>query len=300
MTRKFSILIICFTLLTINNLFAQEQQPKLVTWQEIAALPVPPADKVISYGSDSLQFGELRLPEGKGKFLVVVLVHGGCWLSAYDRQYMAHLSEKLTLAGYATWNLEFRRVGDVGGGWPGTFLDVAKGTDYVRELAKTYPLNTKKVVVMGHSAGGHLALWLAGRHNLSTNSPLYTKKPLKLKGVVSLAGIPDLATYSQQKGSCNEAVPQLMEGMPEEQPERYADASPTTLLPLRIPSRLIQGALDPIVPVSQSQQFAEQAKAKGDDARLILVEQAGHFDVVAPHAAAYEQVERAVQELLKK
>lgn len=298
MSRIISILFLSFTLLTTTLLFAQEQPPKLVTWQEIAALPVPPADKVISYGTDSLQFGELRLPQGEGKFPVVVVVHGGCWLSAYDRQYMAHLSEKLTQAGYATWNLEFRRVGDVGGGWPGTFLDVAKGTDYVRELAKTYPLDTKRVVVMGHSAGGHLALWLAARRNLPKSSPLYTKKPLKLKGVVSLAGIPDLESYSLQKGSCNEAVPQLLGGMPEEQPARYTDASPTTLLPLRVPSRLIQGALDPIVPVAQSQQFTEQAKAKGDDAALILLEQAGHFDLVAPHSPAYEQVERAVQDLL--
>ncbi|GAB3527897.1 alpha/beta hydrolase [Pontibacter brevis] len=298
MSRIFSLFILSFTLLTTNNLFAQEQQPKLVSWQDIAALPVPPADKVISYGPDSLQFGELRLPKGEGKFPVVVVVHGGCWLSAYDRQYMAHLSEKLTQAGYATWNLEFRRVGDAGGGWPGTFLDVAAGTDYVRELAKTYPLHTRKVIVMGHSAGGHLALWLGARHNLPKNSTLYTKKPLKIKGIVSLAGIPDLATYSQQKGSCNEAVPQLMGGMPDEQPERYTDASPTTLLPLRVPSRLIQGALDPIVPVIQSQRFAEQAKASGDDSKLILLEQAGHFDIVAPHSPVYKKVEQAVRELL--
>ncbi|MFD2999402.1 alpha/beta hydrolase family protein [Pontibacter toksunensis] len=300
MSRIFSILFLIFAILTTTQLSAQEQPLKLVTWQQIAALPVPPADRVISYGADSLQFGELRLPQGEGKFPVVVVVHGGCWLSAYDRQYMAHLSEKLTKAGYATWNLEFRRVGDTGGGWPGTFLDVAQGTDYVRELAKTYPLDTKKVVVMGHSAGGHLALWLAARRNLAKSSPLYTRKPLKLKGVISLAGIPDLATYGHQKGSCNEAVPQLMGGMPKDQPERYADASPTALLPLRVPSRLIQGALDPVVPVSQSQQFAEQAKAKGDDAALILLEQAGHFDLVVPHAAVYEQVEHAVQDLIQQ
>lgn len=300
MLRIISIFIVTLTLLTTTPLFAQEQQPNLVTWQEIAALPVPPADKLIPYGPDSLQFGELRLPKGEGPFPVVVVVHGGCWLSAYDRQYMAHLSEQLTQAGYATWNLEFRRVGDAGGGWPSTFLDVAKGTDYVRELAKEYPLNTKKVVVIGHSAGGHLALWLAARHNLSKKSPLYIKKPLKLVGVVSLAGIPDLASYSHQKGSCNEAVPELMGGMPAEQPARYADASPTALLPLKVPSRLIQGALDPIVPVTQSQDFATLAKAEGDDAELILIEQAGHFDLVAPHSPVYEQVERAVQELLRQ
>lgn len=300
MSRIIALLILTLTALTTNNLHAQEQQPKLVTWQDIAALPVPPADKVIAYGSDSLQFGELRLPQGKGKFPVVVVVHGGCWLSAYDRQYMAHLSEQLTQAGYATWNLEFRRVGDAGGGWPGTFLDVAAGTDYVRELAKVYPLNRKKVIVIGHSAGGHLALWLAARHNLPQSSPLYTRKPLKLQGVVSLAGIPDLASYSRQEGSCNAAVPELMGGLPEEQPARYTEASPNALLPLGVPSRLIQGILDPIVPITQSQQFAAQAKAKGDDSDLILMEQAGHFDLVAPHSPVFEKVMSAVQELFQE
>ena len=300
MSRIIILLIISIALLSINNLSAQDQQPKMVTWQEIAALPVPPADKVISYGPDSLQFGELRLPDGDGKFPVVVVVHGGCWLSAYDRQYMAHLSEQLTQAGYATWNLEFRRVGNEGGGFPGTFLDVAQGTDYVRELAKEHPLNTRKVVVMGHSAGGHLALWLAARRNLSKGSPLYTKRPLKLKGVVSLAGIPDLATYSQQQGSCNAAVPQLMGGMPAEHPKHYADAAPIAMLPLRVPSRLLQGALDPIVPASQSQEFVAHAKAKGDDAELVLLEEAGHFDLVAPHSPVYEKVVGAVHDLLIK
>lgn len=291
-------LLIIFSLAT-NKLNAQGQQPNLISWKEIAALPVPPADKVIAYGEDSLQFGELRLPQGDGPFPVVVVVHGGCWLAAYNRDYMAHLSQALTQAGYATWNLEFRRVGDAGGGWPGTFLDVASGTDFVRELANSFPVNPKKVVVIGHSAGGHLALWLAARHNLPKSSPLFSRKPLKLKGVVSLAGIPDLETYSQEEGSCNEAVPQLMGGMPAAQPMRYAMATPIALLPLKVPSRLVQGALDPIVPVAQSSRFVAEAKAKGDDAELILLQNAGHFDLVAPQSPVYRRVLEAVQELFK-
>lgn len=286
-------------LLISSKLVAQQvQKPKLVTWQEIAAMPLPAADHIIKYGPDSLQYGELRLPEGEGPFPVVVVVHGGCWLSAYNLHYMSHVSEELTKAGYATWNIEFRRVGDAGGGYPGTFLDVAKGTDYVRELAKQYPVDAKKVVVMGHSAGGHLALWLAARKNLSRKSELYTKKPLKLKGVVSLAGIPDLAAYSQEKGSCNAAVPQLMGGLPAELATKYADASPIQLLPLRVPQRLVQGALDPIVPVSQSQQYTQSAQNLDDDARMVLVPEAGHFDLVAPHTAAWAAVLAALKSLL--
>ncbi|MHA6248330.1 alpha/beta hydrolase family protein [Pontibacter sp. CAU 1760] len=295
------IFLLTITLLTVimptSN--AQQQPQKLITWQQIADLPVPQPDQVVAYGPDSLQFGELRLPSGQGPFPVVVVVHGGCWLSAYDRTYMAHLSQALTTNGYATWNLEFRRVGDVGGGWPGTFLDVAQGTDYVRELAKNYPLDKKNVVVLGHSAGGHLGLWLAARHNLPRTSPLYIKKPLKLKGVVSLAGITDLATYSQQAGSCNSAVPQLMEGMPSEQAARYADGSPIQLLPLKALTRLIQGALDPIVPVSQSSDFVEKARKHGDDAALIVLPNAGHFDLVAPQSPVQAQVLQEVRLLFQ-
>jgi acetyl esterase/lipase len=298
MFSKTVLLLLTFTVLSTNPLLAQ-QPPKLVTWQEIAALPVPPADAVIAYGTDSLQFGELRLPQGEGPFPVVVVVHGGCWLSEYDRQYMAHLSQVITQAGFATLNLEFRRVGDAGGGFPGTFLDVAKGADHVRRLAEDYPLNSKQVVVIGHSAGGHLGLWLAARQNLPESSPLYMRKPLKLKGVVSLAGITDLEAFSRDKGSCNEAVPLLMGGMPEEQPMRYAAASPIALLPLKVPSRLVQGTLDPIVPVAQSQHFVEAAKAKGDDAQLILLKEAGHFDLVFPTSPVYQSVLEAVQELFQ-
>lgn len=296
MRHVLPILLLC--LFFQNVLIAQDQKPKLVSWQEIAALPTPAAGTRIAYGSDSLQFGDLRLPEGKGPFPVVVVVHGGCWLSQYNLEYMSHLSAALTKAGYATWNIEFRRVGDEGGGWPGTFLDVAKGADYVQELAKEYPLNLKQVVVMGHSAGGHLALWLAARKNLSRKSELYSKKPLKVKGVVSLAGITDLEAYAADKGSCNAAVPKLMGGMPTEVPQRYAQASPMRLLPLKVPHRLVQGALDPIVPETQARYYAALAKSKRDDAEVVLIPEAGHFDLVAPQSPVWEKVVEAVRSVL--
>ncbi|GAB3200094.1 acetyl esterase/lipase [Pontibacter aydingkolensis] len=295
---RVTLLAILFCVCTNATLLAQDQQPKLITWQEIAALPLPAPDHKLQYGPDSLQFGELRLPQGKGPFPVVVVVHGGCWLSAYNLNYMSHVSEALTKEGYATWNIEFRRVGDAGGGYPGTFRDVAMATDFVRKMAKKYPVNSKKVAVMGHSAGGHLALWLAARKGLSRKSDLYTKKPLKLRGVIALAGIPDLATYSMDKGSCNTAVEKLMDGMPGAQPYRYRQASPAQMLPLGVPQRLVQGANDPIVPVTQSQQYAHSAKAKGDDTQVILLENTGHFDVVAPMSAAWPSILSAVKEVL--
>lgn len=283
-------------LLSMSHISSAQDQPyQPINWQAIADLPLPSPDFTLKYGTDSLQFGELRLPkQGKGPFPVIVVVHGGCWLSAYNLNYMSHVSAALTEAGYATWNIEFRRVGDTGGGWPGTFQDVALATDFVRELAKTYSVDSKRVAVIGHSAGGHLALWLANRKQLPSSSPLYTKNPLKLKGAIALAGIPDLATYGTQQGSCNEAVPQLMGGTAAEYPERYAQASPQQMRLGAVPSRLVQGAKDPIVPVSQAENFAKKAIAASADSKVILLPEAGHFDLVAPQAPFWPQILQTV------
>ncbi|GAA4306924.1 alpha/beta hydrolase [Nibribacter koreensis] len=263
-------------------------------------LPTPAPGQKIAYSTDSLQFGELRLPQGKGPFPVVVVIHGGCWLAQYNYQYMNHLSAALTKAGYATWNIEFRRVGNPGGGWPGTFLDVAQGVDFVRQLARQYPVDSKKVVVMGHSAGGHLALWAAGRKNIAKTSELYTKKPLKVKGVVALAGIPDLASYAMAPGSCNSAVPQLMGGLPNEVPHRYASGSPMQLKPGSAIIRLVQGEKDPIVPVAQPQAFEEKIKRPYSEIQTVLLPNAGHFDLVAPTSPVWSTVEQVVKDVLRK
>lgn len=295
--RPYSLLLLLLALLQ-TAASAQAPASKLISWKEIAAMPVPPAHQKINYGPDSLQFGELRIPEGKGKFPVVVVVHGGCWLSAYNLQYMSHLSNALTKAGYATWNIEFRRVGNPGGAWPGTLKDVAMATDYVRELAKKYPIDAKKVAVVGHSAGGHLALWLAARKQLPKTSLLYTRKPLKLTGAVALAGIPDLAQYSTETGSCNAAVEQLIGGSATQYPDRYAQASPQQMPPLHVPLRLVQGAQDPIVPVSQAENFAAIVNAKNGDAQVILLPEAGHFDLVVPNSPVWPQVLQSIEAVL--
>ena len=153
---------------------------------------------------------------------------------------------------------------------------------------------------MGHSAGGHLALWLAARKSLSRKSELYTKKPLSIKGVVALAGIADLRSYATAKGSCNAAVPQLMGGMPAAVPERYLQASPMQLLPLQIPQRLVQGAKDPIVPVSQATDYVTLAKSKGDAAEVVLLPDAGHFDLVAPQSPVWPEIVKAVQSVFQE
>jgi acetyl esterase/lipase len=278
---------------------ADAQQPAPVTWREISGLPMPPADHRIQYGSDPLQFGDLRLPRGPGPHPVVVVVHGGCWRSANDLRHVSHLSAALTDAGMATWTIEYRRIGDAGGGWPGTFEDVVRGIDHVRILAREHALDPDRLLLLGHSAGGHLALWYAGRHNLPREHPLRAAAPPALRGVVSLAGITDLRAFGADPGYCNESVAPLLGGSPEELPARYAAANPIGLLPLRVPLRLLHASQDPFVPLDQGASFVARARAHGDYAELTTVEGAGHFDLIAPFSPVWPAVERAVRALLE-
>ena len=276
----------------------REVAPQPVAWKEIAGLPPPPADHGIAYGQGPFQFGELRLPEGAGPHPVAVVIHGGCWLADYDLHYITHLSAALARAGIATWTLEYRRIGNDGGGWPGTFEDLVHGSGHLEALARDYPLDLERVVFIGHSAGGHLALWLAARHNLPPGTPLHAPAPLGVRGIVTLAGITDLRSYGAGDGGCNTAVTPLLGGPADEAPERYAQASPIELLPLGVPQRLLVGGLDPIVPPEQAERYTERAQAAGDDVQVWPVEAAGHFDLVAPFAPAWATVERAVLDLL--
>lgn len=267
-----------------------------VPWSEIAAFEKTLYDHKIAYGEHDLQFGELRLPEGTGPFPVVVFIHGGCWLAAFNLDHVSTVCTDLTKEGYAVWTPEYRRVGDEGGGWTGTFEDVGAATDYVRVLADSYPLDLNQVHLMGHSAGGHLVLWLAARKKLQSSTPLYTENPLLIKGVVALAAITDLETYDQVGNSCSVAVTELIGGTAEEFPQRYQDASPVFQLPIETPTRLVHGDLDNIVPLKQSDHFVNTATSESDDSQVFIIEGAGHFDMVSPYSAAWE----VIVEQLKK
>ncbi len=256
-------------------------------------MPLPTPAKRIAYGSTPQQFGELRLPTGSGPFPVVVLVHGGCWMAEFDYVYMTRMAAWLAQRGVATWTIEFRRVGDEGGGWPGTFLDVADATDALRHIAKTEPLDLQRVYAAGHSAGGQLALWLATRARLAKDSQLYRSDPLPIHGVLGLAAVTDLHAY--RKGppdSCHGSVDQVMGGSPEEYPRRYAETSPRQLLPLGVPQVFIQGDDDPIVAPAPVRAYVEAARKAGDHAEYLTLSNAGHFEASVPlpqTEAAFEQ-----------
>ena len=271
---------------------------QLLTSSDLKDFPSPEADARIAYGEDPLQFGELRLPEGEGPHPVVAVVHGGFWLAEYGIDHIRFFADSLTKSGVATWTIEYRRVGDDGGGWPGTFLDVAAATDYLRTLASSYPLDMERVIAVGHSAGGHLVLWLAARTKLSADSELYTQRPLELAGVISLAGVDDLKR-AVAESVCDNAAARLLGGTPAEFPERYAEASPIELLPLTVPIHLVNGVEDVIVPVDFGRSFDAAARMSGSESQLTLIDEAGHFELIAPDTRAWAIVRDAVQDMLR-
>lgn len=279
---------------------AASRAPHTMTWEELDALPKPPYDQRIAYGDDSLQFGELRLPKGRGPFPVAIVIHGGCWRAEYDHRHATPLAAALTARGIATWTIAYRRIGDPGGGWPGTFEDVARAVDHVRAMAREFHLDPSRVVAIGHSAGGQLALWAAARRALPAGAPGASAEALPLRGVIGLAAIGDLREYANGTSWCMKSAPLLMGGTADSLPDRYAMADPTALLPLHVPVRLIHGTLDKIVPIEQSRTFTERAQAKGDDVQLVELKDAAHFDVVAPEGKAFEVIAHAVKELTAK
>ncbi|GMU00454.1 alpha/beta hydrolase [Corallococcus caeni] len=258
--------------------------------------PQPPPDARIAYGEAPQQFTELRKPKGKGPHPVVLFVHGGFWRAEYGLEHAGHLCADLTKRGFATWSLEYRRVGQAGGGFPGTLEDVASAADHLVDAAPSLGLDLSNVVAMGHSAGGHLAMWLAARHRLTPKQALYRDAPLKLKGVVSLAGVLDLAqgaALDLGKG----IVKTFMGGTPEQFPERYAVASPAALQPLKLPQVLLHGTEDDTVPLKVSEGFHARGVQQKDPVHLVPLKGAGHFELIDPRSKEWPRVVQAVRTL---
>lgn len=278
---------------------AMGQHPPVMTAADALALERPRPDHRLSYGDDRLQYGELRLPGGEGPHPVVIVIHGGCWLAEYDLGYISAFADALTDSGAATWSIEYRRVGDDGGGWPGTFRDVADAADHVLDLASEYNLDEHRVVAVGHSAGGHLALWLAARSRLGKDDPLRGSRPIALNGVVTLAGIPDLAAYAAPDG-CGSAVPLLLGGEPDEVPERLDRVSPIAMVPHGVVETLVIGELDTIVPAAQAHGYRDAARKAGDAVSVVEISGAGHFELVDPANRGFEVIRGCVLALLAR
>ena len=247
-----------------------------------------------SYGSDPAQFGDLRLPTGPGPFPVLVVLHGGCWLDLYGKSLMDGMSESLTKAGFATWNVEYRRVGSPGFAYPVTLTDVGLAVDALRDLAPAHSLDLGKVFTVGHSAGGHLAVWVAARPKLPAGNALRGADPLPVAGAVSLAGILDLGE-SLELDVCGDAAAKLLQGTPTEVPARYAEASPRALLPIGVRQILVHGDADGIVPLVMSTHYLDAAKAAGEkDVTLQAIAGGDHFDMIEPSSSKWAEVEKVI------
>jgi len=247
--------------------------------QDILTLPAPKANARIPYGKDPLQFGDLRLPTGAGPHPVVIFIHGGFWRAAYNLDHAGHLCAALARAGAATWNVEYRRIGDAGGGWPGTLEDVLHAAEHLVRIAPHYGLDLKRLVASGHSAGGQLVLWLGAQ------------MAVDLRGIVPLAAVSDLrrAWALQLSGG---VVREFLGGTPEQVPQRYASTSPIELLPISVPQRMIHGTADEIVPFEMSERFAK----KSHNAKLVPLKGAGHFELIDPRTREWETVRKNILE----
>ena len=265
-----------------------------MTSDDILSLAPPKADARLAYGSDENQFVDLRLPAGKGPYALAIAIHGGYWRAKYDLGYMGHLCAALTAKGIATANLEYRRVGNAGGGWPGTFADIRSAYHFLTQLStknlssknlskdvRQLEFDARRVVVLGHSAGGQLGLCLAAHEP-------------GVKAVISLAGVVDLQrAYSLHLS--NDAVVEFLGGTPAEVADHYREADP---MKLAIAERqwLVHGAADDVVPPAFSRDYASAKQKMKEDARLVEIAGAGHFEVVDPRAGAWKDVERVVME----
>jgi len=241
--------------------------------------------KRIPYGSGEFHLAELRVPQTDGPYPVAIVIHGGFWRALYGLDYIGPACDALTAAGIATWNIEYRRLGHAGGGWPGTFDDVSNAADHLQSIAPQYNLDLNRVIAMGHSAGGHLALWLGTRKKW-------------LQGVISLAGVADLRRAWELKLSNNVAA-EFLGGSPDEVPDRYKFASPIEQLPLGLPQKLFHGTLDDSVPYEISQRYVQAAKLRGDDAELITLENAGHFELADPRTKEFGMVRDVALSLIR-
>ena len=248
--------------------------------EDILSKPQPPPDARVAYGADPNQFIEVRLPHAKGPYATLLNIHGGFWRAEYDLTHAGHLCEALRAASVATFNIEYRRVGNQGGGWPGTFEDIRSAYHFVRQEHSRFHLDLDRLVVMGHSAGGQLAVCLAAHES-------------SLRRVIALAGVVDLKKCFALHLS-NDAVVEFLGGKPDAVPEHYKEADPTELSIPRAAQWLFHGSEDDTVPPQFSRDYVIQKKKAGEEVELLEVPHAGHFDLISPESEAFKRVTNTV------
>lgn len=271
--------------------------PQTMTQRSLAALPQPKPAETIRYGEAEAQVIELFLPRNRpdGLLPAVVLVHGGCWQAKVaGRELVRPAAGALAEQGFAVWSVGYRRVDEEGGGFPGTFADVAAAIDLLAAQAAERGIDRSRVAFMGHSAGGHLALWAAARHRLPKGSVLAAEAPLRPRGVVAAGGLPDLeADASVIRAACG-LDPAATLGDPDAK-SPFAETSPAALLPSGVPVTLVHGIYDGVAFPEIGLRYAQRARRAGDRADLFVVPNAGHFEVIAPGTRGFDIVLGALE-----
>ncbi len=275
-------------------------QPELMKWPALLERARPEPDSTIAYGDDQMQKVDLWLPAGAGPHPTVLMVHGGCWQTAIaDRRIMNWIADDLRKRGVAVWNIDYRGVDRTGGGYPGTFSDAAAAADSLRKHAPHHKLDISPLVAVGHSAGGHLALWLAARPAVKSRpaspliprgSPLLAADPLKIDSVVSLGGLPDLELAATPPGSgCGTEIIEKLVGPPTLSSRNvYADTSVPRLAPLGVRQVLINGLQDRIIPTAYAEDYASKMRTAGDKVKVRMIDRTGHVELIAPETAAWK------------
>jgi len=277
--------------------------PSLMTWSDLTDRLLPQPQMTLRYADQDAGVIDLWLPSGDGPHPTVVMIHGGCWQKAIaDRTLMNYAAEALRQEGLAVWNIEYRGVDEPGGGYPGTFLDVAAAVDTLPAYADEYGLDIAHVVAIGHSAGGHLAAWASVRENLSEVSPLYTDDPFPLRTVISSGGLVDLvASEPVTLPTCLGAIREQLTGAPSDaRPDVYTDTSPVTLQPSQAEQISVHGAQDRIAPPLLAEGYTAIVEASGGRARTIILEDTGHVELVAPGTVAFNAQTKLILQALDK
>jgi acetyl esterase/lipase len=273
---------------------------ELLTWPQFLARPRPAPDHVIRYGEDAAQVVDLYVPQGRGPFPTLIMIHGGCWSQPWDRTLMNWAADDLRRRGYAVWNIDYRTIGETRPtAYPALFEDVAAAADALREHGPRHGLDLSRVVTIGHSAGGHLALWLAARRKLPSGH-FANRDPLPIYGAISLGGLQDLELAARPPGSgCGtDVVAQLVGG--QERSDPFADTSVPRLGALGIPQVLVNGNQDRIIPTGFAEDYAGKMRAAGDrDIRVRMVDRTGHVELIAPDSAAWAVTVREIERMFR-
>lgn len=273
----------------------------IMSWPDLTNRPKPEPTQTVRFGESDTDIVDVWLPDTPGPHPVVLMVHGGCWQkSIADRTLMNYAAEAMREEGLAVWNIEYRGVDEDGGGYPGTFLDVAQASEAMRDYADEFDLDLSRVAGFGHSAGGHLVTWLAGRKNLPETSPLAGGDPLPMVGVVNSGGLADLkASEPMTLKSCLADVKEALVGpVTPERADPLSDTSSDRLLPTGVKLYSVNGERDRIAPPALGDDFTFKAKKAGDDAKSIVIANEGHVELIAPGTDSFEKQIELLKEIL--